>query len=256
MTLPQGITLVIPAHNEEQGLPRVMDGLSALKTALPCPLQVVVVNDGSTDGTAVALKGRSDVTVVDHPRSMGYGRSIKDGISKAEHDWIVIADADGTYPLAALPALLREAEDADMVVGRRKDFGYGRALWFVHLARHTVYGIAHFITGHPIPDLNSGFRLFRREMAREYEASLCEGFSYTTTLTLMSLFHGKRVRYLPIDYAKRIGSSKVKLCRDTTRVLAVMFWLGLRHRPWRMAAVILAVSGIVSFTAAFLAGRA
>jgi glycosyltransferase involved in cell wall biosynthesis len=144
-----------------------------------------------------------------HRENRGYGASLKSGIVAAAHDTIVISDADGTYPPEKIPSLLVALEDADMVIGAR--MGLDVSIPLERRAAKWVLGwLANRIAGRRIPDLNSGMRAFRRDTVVQYFSLLSNRFSFTTTITLALLGDEYRLVYLPIDYNKRIGKSKIK----------------------------------------------
>ncbi len=212
-----GVTIVVPAYNEERGIRGVVERLSALP--LGVPLEVLVVDDGSTDGTARVLTDLEASTpvlrVVRHRVNRGYGAALKTGFAEAAHEVVVITDADGTYPEDRIPELLAYIDNgAEMAVGARRGAD-------VHIplvrrpAKYALRRLAEFLSGEEIPDLNSGLRAFRRELVLQHRSILPDGFSFTTTITLASLTNGHRVDWLDISYAHREGRSKIKPIRDT-----------------------------------------
>jgi glycosyltransferase involved in cell wall biosynthesis len=139
----------------------------------------------------------------------GYGASLKVGIRAAKHDDIVITDADGTYPAAAIPRMVEKLRDYEMVVGAR--VGENVAIPLVRRpAKWALRKLASYLAGQPIPDLNSGLRAMRRDLVMRYESILPSGFSFTTTITLSALCRDHLVHYETIDYHPRIGSSKIR----------------------------------------------
>jgi glycosyltransferase involved in cell wall biosynthesis len=212
-----GVTFVVPAYDEERGIAGVVERLAALE--LRVPVEILVVDDGSRDGTAAVLDGlaaRIDrLSVVRHPRNRGYGAALKTGFVRARHAVVVITDGDGTYPEERIADLLARVDDgADMAVGSRTGAD-------VHVplvrrpAKAFLRWLASYLAGVPIPDLNSGLRAIRRELVVRYRPILPDGFSFTTTITLAALTNDHRVDYVPIDYAKRAGRSKIRPIRDT-----------------------------------------
>lgn len=212
-----GVTIVVPAYNEEHGLRGVVERLC--KLSLGVPLEVLVVDDGSRDGTARVLEGLlaefPALRTVRHPANRGYGAALKTGFAAASHDVVVITDADGTYPEDRIPDLLAAVDaGAEMAVGARRGAD-------VHIpairrpAKYALRRLAEFLSGVPIPDLNSGLRAFRRELVLRYRSILPEGFSFTTTITLAALTNHHSVAWLDISYAHRAGRSKIKPFRDT-----------------------------------------
>lgn len=235
------VTVIIPALNEEGGIGSV---LAALKM-LPFPCEVIVIDDGSTDRTgAIAREGGA--RVLRHPVPAGYGKSIKDGIGIATGEILVLSDADGTYPIERMPDLLKGLEAGfDMTVGARQGPEY-RGSFFKAPARAVFKILAEFTTGTRIPDVNSGLRAFRRADVLPHLGDLCNGFSFTTTITLLYILTGKLVGYVPIDYRKRVGRSKVRMLRDTIRTLQYLTEAILRHNPMKFFLPLAGITFIVA----------
>jgi len=229
-TLPvTGFSIVIPAYNEEQGIEATLDRAHAAALAGGIPFEIIVVDDGSTDRTAAMAASRA--RVVRHPHNLGYGRSLKDGISAASHDVIVIVDADRTYPIEDLPRLLRPLSDGfDMVVGARSGEHY-RGIGVKGPLRGFLTFLVEFTTGRAVPDVNSGFRVFSRGTAMKYFSQLCDTFSFTTSLTLAYMMTGRFVTYVPISYDARAGHTKVRLFRDGLRTLQYIVQAILYYNP-------------------------
>jgi glycosyltransferase involved in cell wall biosynthesis len=250
------ISVVIPALNEQDEIgrtvTRVRDVLSAAGIGA---YEVVIVDDGSRDETGVRAE-QAGARVLRHPHNVGYGRSLKDGIRAALYDTIVINDADGTYPIDAIPALLaRFGEGYDMVVGARSGEHYRESLIKMPLRRLLRF-IVEFTAGRSIPDINSGLRVFRRSTALEYFDHLCDTFSFTTSMTLAYMMTGKFVAYVPIEYNKRVGKSKVRLLRDSMKTLQYIVEAAIYYDPLKMfalMALIVLASSLVSFALALIA---
>jgi len=202
------LTVVVPAYNEEGSLGDEIDRLHATLAAAGLRYELIVVDDGSVDRTAEIAESRR-CTVLRHARIRGYGAALKRGIAAARAPWVVIIDADATYPAAAIPGLWARRDEADMVVAART--GARVAVpWARRPAKWVLRRLASYLTGVAIPDLNSGLRLMRRDDVRRFSHILPDGFSFTTTITLALLCTGGEVAYVPIDYAKRVGSSKIR----------------------------------------------
>ena len=203
----KGLSVVIPAFNEESSIQSVITELRNLLNEHEITSEIIVVDDGSSDATA-RRSISAGARVLQHRNNKGYGAALKTGISAASYDAIAIIDADGTYPARYLPEMLGELECADMVVGARigKDVHIPLirrpAKWFL---KH----LANYVSNSKIPDLNSGLRVFRREIAIQYFPILPNYFSFTTTITLATLCDNYVVAYIPIDYRKRNGRSKI-----------------------------------------------
>ncbi len=234
-------SVVLPAFDEEQGLLATLGGLRSVLAGRT--YEIVVVDDGSTDATPRILGACRDVTVVRHDENRGYGAALKAGIRVARHPLVVVMDADGTYPVAAIPALVDRCASADMVVGARIGQHVDSAM-ARNAAKWCFRQFAQWITGATIPDLNSGLRVFHRTVAERFLELLPDGFSFTTTITVASILERLVVCFATVDYMPRIGRSKVRPFRDTTRIARQLFWLALRFAPLRTAiAVALPLSG-------------
>lgn len=224
-----GLSLVIPALNEEQGLPRVLDMLKSLQASLSIPLEVIVVDDGSSDGTAQVAQGQA-ATVIRHPLRLGYGASLKDGIRKARYTWIGIIDADGSYDATELGRLLDCAGRYDMVIGARQGKLY-QGGWVKSPMRKVFQWLCTYATGVRVPDINSGFRVFRKDLVLGQLGLLSQGFSFTTSLTMFYLLEGHVVGSVPVRYTDRLGRSKVRGLRDTLRTAQILVEMIFLYNP-------------------------
>jgi glycosyltransferase involved in cell wall biosynthesis len=205
---PPLVTVILPAFNEELVIASEILRVREALTGSGIKHELIVVDDGSEDETAARALD-AGARVLKHIGNRGYGASLKTGILAASHDVIVITDADGTYPPRHIPMLLAELEDSDMVVGAR--IGADVCIPLIRRPAKWVLGaLANQIAGQKIPDLNSGLRCFRRETVLPYFSLLSTRFSFTTTITLALLGDDYRVVYLPIDYHKRTGRSKIR----------------------------------------------
>ncbi|MDP6739564.1 MAG: glycosyltransferase family 2 protein [Planctomycetota bacterium] len=238
------MTLLVPAFNEENGIEGVVRRLAALD--LGVPTEVLVVEDGSSDGTAAKLeqlqKEIPSLRVLKHGANRGYGASLKTGFESARTDVVVITDADDTYPEDRIAELIAQVDDgADMAVGAR--IGAQVKIPLIRRpAKAALRMLASYLAGVRIPDLNSGLRAIRRDVVLKYKGILPQGFSFTTTITLACLTNNHRVDYVTIDYAARTGSSKIRPIRDTLGFTALIIRTVLYFNPLKvfypMAAVI------------------
>ena len=243
----QPFSLIIPVYNEEDAIDQTIIELNQTFAELDSPYEILVVNDGSSDATAEHLANWTDnITVINHETNSGYGASLKTGIRHAQYDWIVITDADGSYPNHRIPELVNLARRYDMVVGARTGanvtYSKIRSIpkWF-------LVRFAKWLSNRQIPDLNSGLRVFRKDVAMRFIKLYPNGFSFTTTITMAMLTNRYRVHYEPVDYHARIGNSKIQPIRDTIRFTQLILRMGMYFAPLR---VILPISGL--FFAAFL----
>ncbi|MGE0126713.1 MAG: glycosyltransferase family 2 protein [Blastocatellales bacterium] len=227
----KALSLIIPAFNEELAIQQVTRAARELLEQHGYRAEIIVVDDGSTDGTARAAQS-TGARVLQHRGNRGYGAALKTGITAATHDVIAIIDSDGTYPPKYLPAMLEELERADMVVGAR--VGKEVHIPFVRLpAKWVLRRLADYVSGSRIPDLNSGLRVFRRDMAMQYFPILPNQFSFTTTITLAMLCDNYAVSYIPIDYHKRKGKSKI-VPWDAGSFAILIMRMAMLFRPLRV----------------------
>lgn len=231
-----GITLVVPAYNEEGGIEGVVRRLSAL--TWDEPFELLVVNDGSSDRTSEILTELQaefpGLHVINHGMNRGYGASLQTGFKAAEHDVIVITDADGTYPEDRIQELVQHVrEGAEMAIGARTGSDVNIPL-IRRPAKAALRQLASYLAGTRIPDLNSGLRAMRKDLVMAYLPILPSGFSFTTTITLASLTNGHRVDYVSIDYAARSGRSKIRPIRDTLGFVALIVRTVLYFNPLKV----------------------
>lgn len=238
------VSVVIPAYNESDAIREVVIRAHAVLAGRDH--EVVVVDDGSRDATA-AVAQAAGARVIRHPHNLGYGAALKTGIKEARFDTIVIVDADGTYPLEQVPALIEDyASGYDMVVGARTGAAY-RESAFKSPMRLVLKALVEFTAGRQIPDINSGLRVFSRSRVLPYSSHLCNSFSFTTSLTLAYMMTGRFVGYQPITYHRRIGQTKVRLLRDSLRTLQYIVQAILYYNPLKIFLLMCAaVSGIAA----------
>ncbi len=216
------VSLVVPVFNEKEAIGDDLEvAIDALR-ATDWEWEIIVVDDGSTDGTAEIVQSFPEVKLIRHPYNMGGGAARSTGIRHASGEIVVISDGDGTYPMRDIPRLVEALGDCEMVVGARtREAGTHKLLRVP--AKFFIRKLAEFISGARIPDLNSGMRAMRRDTALPYLHMLPNGHSWVSTITLAFLTNGHPVKYLPIDYYPRKGKSTFHPVKDTGNYLMTIF---------------------------------
>ena len=246
------VSVVVPAYNEAEAIGPVMADLHAALKQRGLEFEIIVVDDGSTDGTAQAVSP-AHARVISHPRNGGYGRALLTGIEAAKHDWVLMIDADGSYPPSEILKLLDYAPAFDLVIGARE----GAFFWGTPtkaFLRWVYLRLSGFVSGERVPDANSGLRLVRKSLVDRQALVRCLGYSFTTTMTLSFLMLGRFVKYMPIEFRARAGGhSKVKPFRDILRTLQLMTQVMIIYNPLKLfttLALLLALKAIVLFALA------
>lgn len=206
------VTIVIPAHDEEKGIEKVISGVKNAMEDMNMPCEIIVVDDGSMDKTAEIVKKIGDVRLIQHPYNKGYGAALKNGVKNAEGDIVLFIDADAQQNPDDIPRLLEPMGEYDMVVGARTK---GSKISLLRRPGKFVLSVlANYLSGMKIPDLNSGFRAIKKEIVMKYMYILPDTFSFTTTITLAAIKEGYNTKYIPIETVKGLGTSKIKPFRD------------------------------------------
>lgn len=229
------VSIVLAVYNEEGCLARELNLIREAMERAGYPYEVIVVDDGSTDGTGQILREFSWIRVIRHRRNTGAGAARKTGTLAARGQIVVWSDVDLTYPNQRIPDLVRcmTEQGYDQVVGARQaEKGTLRALRVP--AKFLIRRLACFLANSEIPDLNSGLRAFRRDIAIRYIDLLPPGFSCVTTITLAFLCNGHSVGYMPIQYKSRVGRSKFHPIRDTYRYAMQVTRMVMCFEPLRV----------------------
>jgi glycosyltransferase involved in cell wall biosynthesis len=203
------VDLIIPAYNEAETLSAFLQRLASVRELFGT---IIVVDDCSTDQTS-QIAQEFGVAVIRHRRNLGYGAAIKSGARASQAEFVLIMDCDGQHRPEEIPQLLKEIPENDMVVGERggKSEDFDPRL----PGKRVLHWVANFLAKQRIPDLNSGFRVARRQIIVDNLALLPDGFSFSTTLTLLLLKAHHEVKYVPVhSEVRRGGKSQVRFLRD------------------------------------------
>lgn len=244
------ISIIIPVFNEAPSVAPLIDKIHSLKLARA---EVIVVDDGSTDGSA-EIASRAGASVIRHPYNIGNGAAVKTGIRAARGKLILLMDGDGQHKPEDIPRLLKEASTYHMVVGARAK---GSKMRFHRYAANLLYNwLASYVTKFKVEDLTSGFRVLARRDALRFIDLLPNTFSYPTTLTLAFLRSGLTVKYVPIQTLYRAGQSKISLVTDGIRFLLIITKIATLFSPFRVflpVSVFFFLAGMVNYLYTYLA---
>ncbi len=235
MAAPQSVTIVVPAFNEG---PSIGSVVTALRSAAPWH-EVLVVDDGSTDGTGQAAQD-AGARVIVHPYNKGNGAAVKTAVRNSTSEWLVVFDADGQHRPEDAARLAGRLGEYDLVVGARSS--ETQATTGRRIGNAFLNGLAAYLTGRPIPDLTSGFRAARREYLLEFIHLLPNGFSTPTTTTLAFIKAGYNVAFEPIGALPRVGTSKIRLARDGAKFLLILLKVITIFSPFRIFAPVSAAA--------------
>lgn len=225
------LSVIVPAYNEEKTITSTIRNLKEMLDVSSVEGEILVVDDCSTDLTG-KLARMEGVRVITHTSNRGYGAALKTGIRSTDGRNIAIIDADGTYPAEMIPPLLNEMENCEMAVGART--GHTVAIPICRKPAKWLLGkLANRITGVDIPDLNSGLRVFSRSLVESYMKLLPDGFSFTTTITVASICDGQTVHFIPVDYYRRRGCSKIRPSHFVSFMMLVLR-LAVLFRPLKV----------------------
>ncbi len=211
------LTVIIPAFNEAPALKSVLQGIQTPDFGFV--REIIVVDDGSSDETASVAR-ESGVRLIRHHKNMGYGAAIKTGVRAAQTEYVLTMDGDGQHRPEDVQRLWQTAEDHDMVVGQRSGLRQS-PLWRMP-GKWFLWAMANYLARFRIPDLNSGLRLIRRDVALKYLHLCPSGFSLSTTITMALLSRGYRVVYVPIEVRKRVGKSSVSIRSGLDTIILIL----------------------------------
>lgn len=227
------VSVVLPVHNERGHLVQELTRIRAALEASPYTYELIVVDDGSTDGSGEVARQVGGVRLITLRTNRGSGAARRAGSRAARGRVVVWTDVDMTYPNDTIPDLVAALEDHDQVVGARTS-EEGTVKLLRVPAKFLIRALASYLVERRIPDLNSGFRAFDRAIGDQFLDELPEGFSCVTTLTMSFLTNNYSVHYIPIPYAARSGRSKFHWWADTRRYLRQVVRMAMSYNPLRV----------------------
>lgn len=239
------ISVVLPVYNERGHLDDELDRIRKSLEASDYSFEIIVVDDGSTDGSGDRLREIDGIRLIQFATNRGSGSARKYGSMAARGTYVVWTDVDMTYPNDQIPELVAAIDGYDHIVGARTT-EEGTLKLFRTPAKWFIRKLASYLTDTDIPDLNSGFRAFRRDVAEQFLYLLPRGFSCVTTITMAFLANSYSVKFVPIPYAKRAGTSKFHWWADTRRYLIQVIRMTLMFEPFRVFGPLAIFTGLAA----------
>lgn len=255
--MKEKISVIIPAFNEETSIAGVIKDIKENLAKADYEYEIVIVDDASRDKTSQMAK-KEGVKVITHQLNRGYGASIKTGISNSDGEFIAIIDADGSYTGIDLLNLIGHIQGSDMVIGARTKPGIKGPL-LRRIDKFFLNQLVSYLVEVKIPDLNSGLRIIKRDRLNEFLGILPNKFSFTATVTIAFLNSSLNVIFIPIDYKKRYGKSKIRPISDTLNFLQLIIRTIMYFNPLKIfipLSILLFTTGIaVLFYSHFFLGK-
>lgn len=247
------ISIIIPIYNEEEVIEQTLKNIIEVSLKFKEIVEIIVVNDGSSDNSLEKIKKFDNIVVLDQPYNIGYGAALKRGIRESIGEYILFIDSDGQHDANDIENIIKDHKKYDMIVGKRitiKGSPVNRWAGKIFLTKFASY-LAEF----NIEDLNSGFRIVNKEKALKFISVYPNGFSITTTMTMTFIKAGFTLKYIPINIHKRIGSSTLKPVNDGIRTLLLIFKTVVIFHPMKVffpISIILFLGGILSLSYEFM----
>lgn len=225
--LAERTSVLVPAYNEAHSVAALVSALQREATWQ----EILVVDDGSTDGTAVEAE-RAGARVISHPYNKGNGAAVKTGLRHATGTYVLVVDADGQHRPADALRLVDHLDRYELVVGARS--ADSQASWSRRVGNAGLNWVASYLTGRSIPDLTSGFRAAHRSCMLEFIHLFPNGFSTPTTSTMSFIRAGYSVRFEPVVAEQRLGTSKIRLGSDGARFVLILLKVITIFSPLRL----------------------
>jgi glycosyltransferase involved in cell wall biosynthesis len=245
-SVPGMVSIVLPCYNESEAIEQVVGDIRKVMDETGRSYEILVVDDCSTDGTA-EIAEKLGLRVVRHAVNRGSGASRRTGTIEARGEIIVMLDCDGTYEPRTIPKMLSFFPKYHQVNGARTSEKGTLKLLRVP-AKWLIRQLAVYVSGHQIPDLNTGLKAYYRDVMLKYLWVLPDGFSCVTSMTLAFLCNGHPVKYVSTPYYKRVGVSKFHPVKDSAKYIATILRVITFFRPLRVylpVAALLLLAGLV-----------
>jgi len=225
------LTVIIPVYNESGVIDRPLAELIAGFETLPIEVEMIIIDDGSTDGWLPKIE-KNWVRIIRHPVNMGNGAAVKTGIRNARFENCLVMDGDGQHQFKDVPKLLEGLKEYILVVGARDFNASGEQ--HRNLANLVYCRLASYVSDYKIKDLTSGMRAFKKKPIMDIIHLFPNRFSCPTTMTLGLLRLGHPVKYEPIEVLAREGKSKIKLVQDGFNFLLIILKIATLFSPMKI----------------------
>lgn len=224
------VSIIIPAYNEETGINGTLEKL--VEGKYHERYEIIVVDDGSTDGTR-EICGRFPVKVISHTVNKGYGAALKTGIRKSKGSKVVFMDSDGQHDPVFLDELVRMLDSHEMVIGCRSEDSYQVKNRVA--GKKVIRWVGEYLVEQKLPDYNSGFRGFQKDLITQMLHIMPNGFSFSTTSTLAFMKEGYNIATFPIMVEERVGRrSNVKFFKDGPKTLMLLLRIIMLFNPLKI----------------------
>jgi len=201
------LSVIVPAYNVKDSIGKFLEKLKKyIHNDEKNLYEIIVVDDGSNDGMGEILNSFDGIKIFHHMYNQGYGAALKTGFKNASGDIVITMDSDGQHLPEDIPKLLEQIGNFDMVVGKRNRIVHSP--WWRMPGKWFIEWLANYLVKKRIPDLNSGFRAVWKDSALKYLHLCPNGFSFSTTITLVFFNRGYSIGYVPIFPSKRSVSSR------------------------------------------------
>lgn len=243
MDTQRKISVIIPAYNESEGISGLLRKMT--EEGYHKVYEIIVVDDGSTDGTGEIAR-TFPVNVVSHSSNKGYGASLKTGVRKASGEYVIMMDSDGQHDPGYLAEISEMLQDHDMVIGTRSAASF--QVKTRQAGKRLIRWVGEYLVEQKLPDYNSGFRGFKRDLIYGMLHIMPNGFSFSTTSTLAFLKEGYSIGTFAIDVAPRQGRpSNVKFLKDGSKTLMLILRIIMLFNPLKIflpASAIMFLAGL------------
>jgi glycosyltransferase involved in cell wall biosynthesis len=237
------VSIIIPAYNEELGIKDTLEKL--VKGGYHEKHEIIVVDDGSSDRTREVCEG-FPVRVISHTVNKGYGAALKTGIRKSTTDKVVFMDSDGQHDPKYLDELVKMLETHEMVIGCRTQDSF--QVKNRKAGKKVIKWVGEFLVEQKLPDYNSGFRGFDKDLIKEMLHFMPNGFSFSTTSTLAFMKEGYNIRTFPIVVEERVGrKSSVKFFKDGPKTMMLLLRIIMLFNPLKIFLPASLIAGITGF---------